>query len=67
MASWPNLSDALPKLATPQEIAPLIHMHPETVVRKLRAGKLPGTKLDGRWLVNVDKVAELYGGLVAAS
>jgi excisionase family DNA binding protein len=63
---FPHLSEALPQLATPAEIAPYLHMHPKTVERKLRAGTLPGTKIDGRWLVNVEKLAERLGGRVAS-
>lgn len=63
---FPHLSEALPQLAPPAEVAPYLHMHPETVVRKLREGKLPGTKIDGRWLVNVSLLAALFGGRAAS-
>ena len=58
MSPYPHPSDALPQLATPEEIAPLLGMSRLGVVRQCRAGKLPGIKVGGRWLVHVRKLAE---------
>jgi excisionase family DNA binding protein len=57
MSSYPHLSEALPQLATPEEVAPLLGMTSLGVVRQCRAGKLPGVKIGGRWLVHVAKLA----------
>lgn len=54
---FPHLSEALPQLATIDEIAPYLHMNPKTVERKLRSGELKGTRVGRRWLVNVPKLA----------
>jgi hypothetical protein len=63
MSAYPHLSDSLPQLASPDEVAPLLGMSPLGVVRQCRAGKLPGVKVGGRWLVHVRKLAEqLEGG-----
>ena len=57
MSRYPHLSEALPQLATPEEVAPLLGMTPLGIVRQCRAGKLPGVKVGGRWLVHVGKLA----------
>jgi len=57
MSLYPHLSEALPQLATPEEVAPLLGMTPLGIVRQCRAGKLPGVKVGGRWLVHVGKLA----------
>jgi len=57
MSAYPHLSESLPQLATPSEIAPLLGMAPLGVVRLCRAGRLPGVKVGGRWLVHVTKLA----------
>ena len=57
MSLYPHLSDSLPQLASPDEVA-LLGMSPLGVVRQCRAGKLPGVKVAGRWLVHVRKLAE---------
>lgn len=58
VSGYPHLSEALPQLATPEEIAPLLSMSSLGVVRQCRAGKLPGLKIAGRWLIHVRKLAE---------
>ena len=66
MSRYPHLSESLPQLASPGEIAPLLSMTPLGVVRQCRAGKLPGIKVGGRWLVHVRKLADqLEGGPLA--
>ena len=62
MSAYPHLSESLPQLATPDEVAPLLSMTPLGVVRQCRAGKLPGVKIAGRWLVHVRKLAEQLDG-----
>jgi hypothetical protein len=37
-------------------------MAPLGVVRQCRAGKIPGVKIAGRWLVHVRKLAEQLDG-----
>ncbi len=59
MSPYPHLSDSLPQLATPDEGAPLLSMTALGVVRQCRAGKLPGIKVAGRWLVHVGQLAAL--------
>lgn len=56
---YPHLSDALPQLATIEEVAPLLQMHPDTVTRKCRSGEIPATRIGRRWLINVGQLAEL--------
>jgi hypothetical protein len=63
MSAYPHLSASIPQLATPHEVAPLIGMTPLGVVRQCRAGKLPGVKVGGRWLVHVRKLSEQLEGI----
>jgi hypothetical protein len=58
VSSYPHLSEALPQLVPPEEVAPLLGMSTLGVVRQCRAGKLPGIKVGGRWLIHVRKLAE---------
>ena len=62
MSLYPHLSESLPQLATPDEVAPFLAMTPLGVVRQCRAGKFPGMKIAGRWLVHVRKLAEQLDG-----
>ena len=64
---WPHLSESLPQLATPEEVAPLLGMTPVGVVRQCRAGKLPGVKVAGRWRIHVGKLAAMLDGRAVAS
>jgi hypothetical protein len=57
MGAYPHLSEVLPQLATPEEIAPLLGLSPLGVVRQCRKGKLPGLKIGYRWYVHVTKLA----------
>jgi hypothetical protein len=62
VSPYPHLSESLLQLATPDEVAPLLSMTPLGVVRQCRAGKIPGIKIAGRWLVHVRKLAEQLDG-----
>jgi len=62
MSPYPHLSESLPQLATPDEVAPLLGLTRLGVVRQCRAGKLPGVKVGGRWLVHVRKLAAQLDG-----
>jgi excisionase family DNA binding protein len=57
MAGYPHLSEVLPQLATPDEIAPLLGLSPLGVVRQCRKGKLPALKVGSRWYIHVAKLA----------
>jgi hypothetical protein len=57
MASYPHLSEVLPQLATPEELAPLLGLSPLGVVRQCRKRKLPGLKIGSRWYIHVAKLA----------
>jgi len=63
MTSYPHLSKSLPQLATPAEVASVLGMTPLGVVRQCRAGKLPGVKVGGRWLIHVQKLAALLNSV----
>jgi excisionase family DNA binding protein len=56
--SWPHLSEALPQLATPAEVAEQLGFAPESVSRMCRQGRLPGVKVGGRWYIHVGKLRE---------
>ena len=43
---------------TPEEVAEKLRLHPETVKRLLRQGKLPGYKIEGSWRVNAEDLQE---------
>lgn len=57
MSGYPHLSEVVPQLATPEEIAPLLGLSPLGVVRQCRKGKLPALKVGSRWYVHVAKLA----------
>ncbi len=57
MAGYPYLSEVVPQLATPDEIAPLLGLSPLGVVRQCRKGRLPGLKVGSRWYIHVAKLA----------
>ncbi len=59
MSPYPHLSESLPQLATPDEVAPLLSMAAPGVVRQCRYGKLPGIEVAGRRLVHVGRLAVL--------
>jgi hypothetical protein len=62
MSAYPHLSEVLPQLASPEEVAPLLRMSPLGVVRQCRSGKLPGVKVGGRWFVHVRKLGSQLDG-----
>ena len=62
MSAYPHLSASIPQLATPEEVAPLLGLTAQGVVRMCRAGKLPGLKVGGRWLIHVRKLAAQLDG-----
>ena len=64
--SFPHLSDALPKLAKPSEVAEMLGLAPVTVYRQMRRGELPAVKVGGRWFVNLERLAEQLGGKAAS-
>ena len=37
---------------TPEEVAQKLRLHPDTIARLLRTGKLPGYKVAGSWRIN---------------
>jgi hypothetical protein len=57
MGTYPHLSEVLPQLALPEEIAPLLGLSPLGVVRQCRKGKLPALKVGNRWYIHVGKLA----------
>jgi hypothetical protein len=57
MGVYPHLSQVLPQLASPEEIAPLLGLSPLGVVRQCRKGKLPGLKVGNRWYIHIGKLA----------
>jgi len=60
MSPYPHLSESLPQLATPDEVEPLLGMTRAGVIRQCRAGRLPGVKVGGRWLVHVRELAAQF-------
>lgn len=49
----------LPELFTVKDTAEYLHLHPDTVIKFLRAGRIRGAKVGHRWLVRSDDLAEL--------
>jgi excisionase family DNA binding protein len=48
-----------PELLTPDDVAARLKLHPDTVRRLLRSGKIPGVKINARsWRVPTDKLAK---------
>ncbi len=62
MSGYPHLSEMLPQLASPAEVAVLLGMSPLGVVRQCRSGRMPGIKVAGRWYVHVRKLAAQLDG-----
>jgi len=57
-AGFPHLSAALPQLASPGEVAAYLGLHPATIERHLREGRLPGVKVGRRWYVHLGKLRQ---------
>lgn len=55
---YPHLSEALPQLADPGEIAEYFGVKRQTIERQLRSGKLPGIKIGARWMVHVPRLRD---------
>lgn len=62
MTSWPHLSDALPQLARPEEVAEQLHLTSRGVARMCKSGALPGVKVGGRWFIHVARLREQLEG-----
>lgn len=43
-----------PEILTVEQVAELLHLHPMTVYRLAKEGKLPGFKVGGRWRFQKD-------------
>lgn len=56
---FPHLSESLPQLATIDEVAPYLRMHPKTLLVKVEKGEIPATRLGRRWLIKVRQLNEL--------
>jgi excisionase family DNA binding protein len=63
MPGFPHLSDTLPQLALPSEVAEFLGEHTRTVQHLLRKGDLPGVKVGGRWYVHVARLREQLSGV----
>ena len=46
------------EILTAQEVAKYLRVHPYTVKRLARAGKLPGFKVGGQWRFRKDKIEQ---------
>jgi len=54
--TFPRLSEALPQLATVDEMAEYLGLSHQAVARLCRQEKMPGAfKFCGRWLINVEQ------------
>lgn len=47
-----------PEILTVEQVAELLHLHPMTVYRLAKGGKLPGFKVGGRWRFRKDAIEE---------
>ncbi|HUC36021.1 MAG TPA: helix-turn-helix domain-containing protein [Acidimicrobiales bacterium] len=61
MTGFPHLSDAVPQLARPEEVAEYLGFTVDAVQRQLRRGELPGVKVGGRWFVHVGRLRAQLG------
>jgi len=52
-------SPTLPQLFTVKEAADYLHLHPDSVIKMLRVGRIRGAKPMGKWLVRAEDLAEL--------
>ncbi len=41
---------------TPEEVAEKLKLHPDTVKRLLRQGKIPGVKIEGSWRISISEL-----------
>lgn len=61
MSAFPHMSEALPQLASPDEVAEYLGLKPATVVIMCRNGRLPAVKVGHRWHINIHRLAEQLG------
>lgn len=47
-----------PEILTVNQVAELLHLHPMTVYRLAKEGKLPGFKVGGRWRFRKDSMED---------
>ncbi len=52
------------EILTAQEVAKYLRVHPYTVKRLARAGKLPGFKVGGQWRFSKDQIDVLSIGKI---
>lgn len=50
------------EILTAQEVAKYLRIHPYTVKRLVRTGKLPGFKVGGQWRFNKNEINKLLKG-----
>ena len=43
---------------TPEQVASILQLHPETVMRLMRKGQLPGAKIGGSWRTTREAIDE---------
>lgn len=56
----------LPDLLSTDEAAEYLGFNRPTIDRLCRAGKLPATKVGGRWFISRSRLTALFGGGEAA-
>jgi excisionase family DNA binding protein len=49
----------LPELFTVKETAEYLHLHPDTVIKLLRTGRIRGAKVMGKWVVRAEDLLHL--------
>jgi excisionase family DNA binding protein len=57
----------LPRVFDVKEVAAILNVHKETVLRQLRNGKLKGFKVGYDWRVNEDQLSEYMNNSKPAS
>lgn len=45
------------QMLTPAQVAERLQIHPETILRWIRAGRLRAARLGGQWRIDVDDLA----------
>ncbi len=55
------------EIMTPEETAEYLKVHPQTVYRQLRAGKLPGRKIGDQWRVRRADLDAFLSGQASTS
>lgn len=49
---------AMNEMLTVEEVAQKLRMHPDHIKRLLRAGRMPGYKIEGSWRVKQDELEQ---------